>query len=57
MTIYQVKGFKNRIHYIKELALEHGIPVSSVIEVANLLGKDEDFDGLVSMVQEYSGQL
>ncbi len=53
MDIYQHKGFENRHDYLEQLALEHGVPEDAVFAVADLLGAEEDFDGLVSMVQDY----
>jgi hypothetical protein len=53
MSIYIENGYKNRPNYIKCLADKYKVPVSVVLNLANLLGKEEDFDGLVSLVAEY----
>lgn len=54
-TIYQQKGFKDRMDYLEELALEYNVNLYAVLEVAELMGEEEDFDGLVSMVRDFSG--
>ena len=44
----------DRNEYLRDLADEHGIDQLIVIELAYLLGEEEDYDGLVSMVQDYA---
>ncbi len=53
MNVYQKKGYKNRMDYLKELAHEYECPVEIVLVIANMLGKSEDFDGLVSSLEDY----
>lgn len=54
MTIYTEKGFRDRNEYLRELALTYGIPVRFVLTLADLLGPNEDFDGLVTGLEDYS---
>lgn len=52
--IYKQNGFDSRLEYLIDLAEQYYIPVEIVISIANLLGPEEDFDGLISMIQDYS---
>ena len=54
MTIYTEKGFRDRHEYLRELALTYGIPVGFVLTLADLLGPNEDFDGLVMGLEDYA---
>ena len=47
-TIYQEHGFKDRTEYLESIADEHGEALETVFAVADMLGSNEDFDGLVS---------
>jgi CRISPR/Cas system CMR-associated protein Cmr3 (group 5 of RAMP superfamily) len=51
-TIYQQNGYKNREDYLNTLAEDFGVPVEEVHTLACILGPNEDFDGLVSHVEE-----
>lgn len=52
MNDYQELGFNNRREYLQSLSDEYGIGLSEIIAVAQLLGKNEDFDGLVSFCED-----
>ena len=54
-TIYQEKGFEDRMDYLKQLAIDYDVDIYEVCAVAELLGTTEDFDGLVSMVRDMGG--
>lgn len=54
MSIYQIKGFKNRHDYFESLADENGIDLSVVYAVAEILGEIEDFDGLPITLEDYA---
>ena len=56
-NIYTQNGYKNRVHYIECLAEENGVDAQTVFTLANLLGPNEDFDGLVSSVQDYAEEV
>lgn len=52
MSVYQDNGFKNRREYLEDLAEQYGIRKDVVFTLANLLSPIEDFDGLVTSLQE-----
>jgi len=47
--VYISNGYANRKEYLDELAEEYG---DSVYELAYLLGENEDFDGLVTSLED-----
>ena len=53
-SIYQEHGFADRIAYLSDLADEYGLDLSTVEHAAEVLGQNEDFDGLLSILQEVS---
>lgn len=55
MSIYTDKGFKNRDHYLEELAGDLEVDVNIVHMLADLLGPNEDFDGLVTAIEDIAG--
>ncbi len=52
MTAYESEGFKNRREYLESLAESFGYDFSDVCNLANLLGPSEDFDGLVTSLDD-----
>jgi hypothetical protein len=56
MNIYLQNGFENRKEYLNSLAEDFGIPVKQVYLLANLLGENEDFDGLISSLEDYADE-
>jgi hypothetical protein len=54
MTIYTERGYRDRHEYLRELALTYSVPVGFVLTLAGLLGPNEDFDGLVTGLEDYS---
>ena len=54
-NIYQINGYKNRKEYLFAMAEEYGVDEETVFLMADMLGKDEDFDGLISMLEDYEG--
>lgn len=52
---YEANGFRDRDEYLQYLADDLGIDIEDVLEAADLLGPDEDFDGLVSVLRDYFG--
>lgn len=50
-TIYTQLGFTDRYHYFTTLADKFGIEVMSIILVAEKLGREQDFDGLLMWVK------
>ena len=51
--VYTSKGYKNRKDYLESLAEEFDIDFATVVMVANTLGRNEDFDGLISALEDY----
>lgn len=43
-----------RTKYLRNLADDYGLDQTVVIELAHMLGEEEDYDGLVSAVQDYA---
>jgi len=50
--IYIEKGYKNRIDYLTCLSEEYDVELSNVLALAGVLGPSEDFDGLVTTLQD-----
>ena len=50
-NIYQEKGYKDRNDYLQSLAEEYNLDFQIVSAMANVLGPDEDFDGLISTLE------
>jgi len=53
-NLYIENGYKNRRDYLENLAFDMGIDKYIVFSLADLLGSIEDFDGLVSSLEDYS---
>ena len=56
-NIYVENGYKNRKEYLKSLAEEYGINYNTVCTFAYTLGKNEDFDGLISTLEDYADSM
>jgi len=48
MNIYQEHGFDTRQEYLESLADDYGVEIEQVKVAAELLGEEEDFDGLLT---------
>lgn len=57
MSVYQEHGYEDRADYIHQLAEVYGLMESMVWQLADLLGPEEDFDGLVVACQDAEHQL
>jgi len=55
MSIYEEKGYEDRMDYLRNLAEETGADFSVVYELSQILGEEEDFDGLVSSLEDFGG--
>lgn len=53
MNIYQRNGYENREHYIEVLAFEYGLDFDSVYFLAQMLGEEDDFDGLLIAIENF----
>ena len=52
MSIYTEQGFQSRKDYLTGLAEDFGLPVATVYMAASMLGPNEDFDGLISTLED-----
>jgi hypothetical protein len=43
----------NRLEYLNELADDYGIPLFDVCSLADMLGENEDYDGLIVALEDY----
>ena len=53
-NIYLDNGFASRAAYLKSLTEEY--PANIVYLLANLFGPSEDFDGLVSQLEDFADE-
>lgn len=51
-NIYQQNGYADRDDYLTCLAEDYGVSVEDVYSLADILGENEDFDGLVSALED-----
>ena len=52
MSIYQENGFMDRHEYLESLADDYGVSLDTVEHLADLLGSSEDFDGLITSIED-----
>jgi hypothetical protein len=52
MSVYTENGYVDRKDYLKSLAEEYEIPLGRVRVLADMLGPNEDFDGLISTLED-----
>jgi energy-converting hydrogenase A subunit M len=57
MSAYTEEGYKNRRDYLENLADDMGLDVDEVFAMADILGRDEDFDGLVTACEDRAAEL
>lgn len=57
MSIYQEHGYANRREYLKSVAEDYGVELCNVFALADALGPNEDFDGLITMIEDYQGDM
>ena len=53
MSVYTDNGYKSRKDYLQNVAEEFELPYALVSAIAAMLGPSEDFDGLISMLEDY----
>jgi len=54
VTIIGGSGMANaRIEYLKSLAEAYGVSLVTVFTLADMLGENEDYDGLVSALSDF----
>jgi len=54
MNTYQAEGYENRRAYLLSLSEDLGVDIKTVMILADLLGPNEDFDGLVTSLEDYA---
>lgn len=52
MSVYTENGYKSRAHYLVCMSEDYGVSLSVVRNLANLLGESEDFDGLITQIED-----
>lgn len=52
-NVYEENGYVDRDDYLESLAEEHDVPLETVKVLADTLGPNEDFDGLVTALEDY----
>lgn len=53
MSAYTDAGYTSRADYLAALSEELDLDLDTVLLAADLLGPNEDFDGLVTMLEDY----
>jgi hypothetical protein len=51
-NVYTAKGFADRNDYLRNVAENYGFTFKTVRMLADMLGEIEDFDGLISHLNE-----
>lgn len=55
MSVYKENGYENRKEYLNSLVDEYGVEKETVFYLASILGANEDFDGLVTQLEDMHG--
>jgi len=53
MSVYVINGYEDRKDYLECLAEDKGASLDTVLISADLLGPNEDFDGLVTAIEDF----
>jgi|GEM_PF-3503653 len=51
---YTEAGYTSRTDYLESLAKNYGVPLNIVLTAAQMLGRNEDFDGLLTTIEDYA---
>lgn len=54
MSIYTEEGFSNRLEYLKDLSDQTGVEFEIVLTLAEFFGPSEDFDGLITALEDHA---
>jgi len=54
--VYVLNGYRDRKDYLESMAGEYGVSYEKVALLSDILGPDEDFDGLVSTLEDLSDE-
>lgn len=52
LNVYQEHGYYNREDYLRCMSEDWNIPFTTVKMLADMLGPNEDFDGLVTALED-----
>jgi hypothetical protein len=52
--VYQENGYADRADYLRCMSEDYGVPIEVVRLLANVLGPNEDFDGLITELEDHS---
>ena len=55
-SVYTDNGYRNRADYLQSLADDYNVSITDVKALASLLGPEEDFDALVSEVEDLADE-
>ena len=50
-NIYRENGYADRDDYLNRLSEDYGVSIEDVYELAEILGENEDFDGLAVLLK------
>ena len=53
MSVYKRNGYESRMEYLDELADNYGLNRNIVYGYADILGANEDFDGLITTLEDH----
>ena len=53
MSIYKLNGYDSRGAYLDDLADNYGLNRNVVYGYADILGANEDFDGLITALEDH----
>jgi hypothetical protein len=56
-NVYIENGYANRQEYLECMATDYGISYETILQFAEILGSDEDFDGLIVMLEDYTDMM
>ena len=56
-NIYQENGYADRDDYLTCLSEDYGVSIEDVYSLAEMLGEHEDFDGLVSALEDIESMM
>lgn len=54
---YREDGCNSRVEYLEGLAENEGLELSDILELVDLMGPEEDFDGLVTSLEDHGDTL
>ena len=53
---YRQYDCDTRDEYLRMVAEEYNVPISTVYALADMLGPNEDFDGLITELEDFNGE-